>query len=649
MRISEIKPIVYFFILAALTTTLSSNPLPFVKVYESGTSVFNLTGYNITAPVKELENETAVLKECLNTIGIKKTGRGTPISLKLSEIELPVNDKKYRELIYKQGYHLRIQSEGILIESPSPEGIYYGIQTFLKCIEDTILHEVDISDWPDIPIRMIMVDPARQNENFEYYKRLIDFCGQYKINRIQIHLTDAQTACLYHEDYPELLHPHAWTKEDISTLCEFAARRHIQIVPEIESFGHSRMFTRMKDAKDYLHQTEMMESDNPWIIIDIPGYTNMLCPASDKAITYLSEMYQTATAFNSDYIHIGFDEVDLSNCIRCNDKFGKLSGARLFQEHMNHCVRIAGDNYEKIGVWGDMIIKHPEILDNIPNAEIIINDWYYFPDVTANSVDLFLEKGFEVIACPALVCWPHIMLPDHNNYTNISRFTRIAREKELLGVNTTIWVPMRYMSDILWTGIAFAAVQAWGGSNWNETEFYHKFVQDYFGSPQGEEFRRIWLELCSISLHLDTFFAGTWNDNASLENARRMATEKSGEFNNTIKHLDKLQKEFSTLGHSITRHIIEFNVIEQTIALRSFVLQHILASNYVKTDPDRLKELDQECQIAFQWIEQDWDRNRYPDDPNKNGMFVPTDHILYRFRRMHEFHQVLLNNRQQPD
>lgn len=71
---------------------------------------------------------------------------------------------------------------------------------------------------------------------------------------------------------------------------------------------------------------------------------------------------------------------------------------------------------------------------------------------------MFQEKGFEIIACPALVCWPHIMFPDHNNYTNISRFTKIAYEKELLGVNTTIWTPMRYMSDILWTGIAFASV-----------------------------------------------------------------------------------------------------------------------------------------------------------------------------------------------
>ena len=77
------------------------------------------------------------------------------------------------------------------------------------------------------------------------------------------------------------MHPYAWKKNDILELKNFASRHHITWVPEIESFGHSRMFTRLKDAKDYLHQTEMMESDSPWIIIDIPGYTNMLCPASE--------------------------------------------------------------------------------------------------------------------------------------------------------------------------------------------------------------------------------------------------------------------------------------------------------------------------------------------------------------------------------
>jgi len=627
---------------------LCGNSLPFVKIYKTKDISFAFPGYTITTSSGKLQNEKSILRESLQEIGIKEDADGVIINLVLSDIGLPIEQKKYRERINTQGYHLQIASNEIKIESPSSAGIYYGVQTLLRMCKSDSLQEVDILDWPDFPVRMIMVDPARQHENKSYYKRLIEFCGQYKINHIQFHLTDSQTSSLFHKDFPELMHPYAWGKKDILELNNFASRHHIKLVPEIESFGHSRMFTRMKDATDYLHQTEMKQSESLWIVIDIPGYTNMLCPASDKALTYIKEMYQKASAFESDYIHIGFDEVDLSNCNRCNEKYGKISGPQLFQKHLNHCIQIADHNFTKIGVWGDMILKHPEILDNIPRDKVIINDWYYFPDVTSKSINLFQEKGFEIIACPALVCWPHIMFPDFNNYTNIHRFTEIAYEKELLGVNTTIWAPMRYMSDILWTGIAFAAVHSWAGSNWNETEFYKDFVWDFFGSPQGEAFMKVWNELCAISIHLDTFYTGAWSDQESLDNAKLLAAEKTEKFNNIVYHLQRLQKELSIIGSSVKKHSIEWNVIEQTTALRCYIIQHLLASNKIKTDHGwnmgLIKKLDESCLLALEWIENNWDRNRYSDDPNKEGIYVPTDHILYRFKQMHEFHQNILEN-----
>lgn len=634
------------YLIISIPIVMHAQSLPFVKISKTTGSSFIFSGHTIQISSEELENEESILKDSLREIGVNEKADGVAINLVLSDIELPIKRQKYREQIYNQGYHLQISSEKIEIKSPSPAGIYYGIQTFLKICNSDSMHEVNIMDWPDLPIRMIMVDPARQLENKSYYKRLIDFCGQYKINHIHIHLTDAQTSALFHEDFPELMHPHAWKKNDILELKNYASRHHIKLMPEIESFGHSRMFTRLKDAKDYLHQTEMMESDSPWIIIDIPGYTNMLCPSSEKAIAYIKEIYQKATAFENDYIHIGFDEVDLSNCKRCNEKFGNITGPQLFQKHLNQCIQIADQNFTRIGVWGDMIRKHPEILDNIPKDKVIIFDWYYFPDVKSKSVALFQEKGFDVIACPALVCWPHIMFPDHNNYTNISRFIEIAYEKELLGVNTTIWVPVRYMSDILWTGIAFAAVHSWSGSTWNEADFYKEFVLDFFASPQGEAFMKIWNELCAISIHLDTFFTGAWSDFESLNNAKLLASEKTEELHATVNRLQKRQKELSIIGDSVKKHSIEWDVIQQTTAMRIYIVQHLLASNQIETEHgwnfELIKKLDESCLQSIKWIEDNWDRNRYSDDPNKNGIYVPTDHILFRFKKMHEFHQELV-------
>ncbi len=641
-----VQKISIIFLLASLPIAVYGNSTPFVKICTTTGASFNFSSYSLHISSKGLENEKSLMRESLRKIGVRESTNGIAIDLLLSDIDLPIQREKYREQIYEQGYRLHISADSIKIVSPSPAGIYYGIITFLQnCTADS-LYEVDIKDWPDFPVRMIMVDPARQHEMKSYYKRLIEFCGLYKINCIHFHLTDSQTSCLFHEEYPELMHPYAWKRNDIFELNVFAAKHHITLQPEIESFGHARMFTRLKDAEEYLHQTEMNQSDSPWIIIDIPGYTNMLCPASDKAVKYLEEMYQTASHFNSDCIHIGFDEVDLSKCARCYEKFGHITGPQLFGRHLNNCIEISGRHFKKIGLWGDMILKHPEILETIPSDKVIIYDWYYFPDVASHSVNLFQNQGFEVIACPALVCWPHILFPDHNNYTNISRFTKIAYDNELLGVNTTIWAPMRYMSDILWTGIAFAAVHSWAGSIWNETEFYREFVREFFGSPQGEAFKKVWNELCAISIHLDTFYTGSWSDHESLDQAKVLATERAEEYNSIVNRLQLVQKELSVIGTSITRHSIEWDAIEQTTAMRCYILQHLLASNKIETDQGwnsaLIQKLDDSCVLALKWIENNWDRNRYADDPNKNGIYVPTDHILHRFKLMHEFHQYLL-------
>jgi len=47
-------------------------------------------------------------------------------------------------------------------------------------------------------------------------------------------------------------------------------------------------------------------------------------------------------------------------------------------------------------------------------------------------------------------------------------------------------------------------------------------------------------------------------------------------------------------------------------------------------------------------IERDWDRNRFADDPGKEGRFLRIQHLLYQFKQMREFHQELLEEESGP-
>jgi N-acetyl-beta-hexosaminidase len=90
-----------------------------------------------------------------------------------------------------------------------------------------------------------MIDAARLPEPLSYYRRLIDFCADWGFNAILFRLADDQGSAFRFTSHPELItHPHAFTAQELSCLSGYAASRGIDLIPEIESFGHTAYITR---------------------------------------------------------------------------------------------------------------------------------------------------------------------------------------------------------------------------------------------------------------------------------------------------------------------------------------------------------------------------------------------------------------------
>jgi hypothetical protein len=646
--IKIIKIIPFLFVFFSISSS-AQDVIPFVKKIEINEPKLSLKSVYLAPTDSALENEKKHLLEKFAAKEININSDGIPLSLSIGTVPIPELNSTYQKDIETQAYQISVDESGIKIKGINGRAIYYGILTldFLLNSSHEISH-MEIIDWPDLPVRMIMLDPARQNENFDYYKRVIKFASRYKLNSILIHLTDDQTSALFHEDFEELMHPNAWKKSEIENLIAFAKRYHVDLIPEIESLGHSRMFTRLPDFQEYLHQTGIDTVREGWSGTGIPGYTNVLCPASPKAIDYLNKMYlKTAESFDHSWIHIGLDEVDITNCERCFNTFGEISVEDWFALHLNKCKDQLTSIGKKAGVWGDMLIHYPKILDKLSPEQTIIFDWNYRSDVDDKSVKLFKEKGFEIIASAALVCWPHMILPDEHNFENIRKFTEIARENDLLGINTTIWIPTRYMSDVLWDGIAFAAVHAWSGSVWDEEQFYEIFSLEFFGSGGGKQFGKMRKELRNIIWHLDDFNTSCWIDQKSLDKAQNLYTEKETEVNDYILKLTELESEMKNFSSGVYRNITDWEVLIQSTEILKYVLVHLQSAPAIIRDLQAnkiiLENLDKICVKFIKWIEDDWNRNRYEDDPNKEGIYLPNQHLLYRFKQMHLFHQQLLS------
>jgi hexosaminidase len=166
----------------------------------------------------------------------------------------------------KESYEMSIQKEKVHISASSKAGIFYGIQTFRQLLPAGIEGEHsasetsyqlplgEIKDSPNYSYRGMMLDVARHFFEVEEVLVLIDRLAKYKINHLHLHLSDDQGWRIEIKSWPLLTKIGGstevgggkggyYTQEDYQKIVQYAEKRHITIVPEIDLPGHTNSAT----------------------------------------------------------------------------------------------------------------------------------------------------------------------------------------------------------------------------------------------------------------------------------------------------------------------------------------------------------------------------------------------------------------------
>ena len=110
-----------------------------------------------------------------------------------------------------EGYTLDVADSGVRIKAKTPQGLFYGMQSFLQLLPAEIespsavkgiawiAPAVSIKDEPRFGYRGIMLDPCRHFIPVENIKKQLDVLALFKINRMHWHLTDDQARAIENE------------------------------------------------------------------------------------------------------------------------------------------------------------------------------------------------------------------------------------------------------------------------------------------------------------------------------------------------------------------------------------------------------------------------------------------------------------------
>jgi hexosaminidase len=153
-----------------------------------------------------------------------------------------------------EGYLLLVSANGVRVETSTQAGAFYARQTLAQLIEfdeqGPLLPAVEIRDAPRFAYRGLMLDVVRHFHPVETVEAVIDRAASLKLNALHLHLTDDQGWRLQLRSHPELAEHGSgselgggpggsYTLEDWRRIVDYAATRHMIVVPEFDLPGHT--------------------------------------------------------------------------------------------------------------------------------------------------------------------------------------------------------------------------------------------------------------------------------------------------------------------------------------------------------------------------------------------------------------------------
>lgn len=321
-----------------------------------------------------------------------------------------------------EGYELSVSPDAIRLSAATAAGLFYGVQTLRQMLppefESHAAGEkrgevpcVYIQDSPRFRWRGLMLDCSRTFQSVDYLQHTLDRMALYKLNVLQLHLTDDQGWRLEIKKYPELTgkgaqfpaqyaeppsHQGFYTQEQMHDLVAYAARRHITIVPEIEMPGHSLAALSV--------MPQLSCTGGPFEIFPYfkgPGIMpEILCAGKEETFVFLRDVLDEVMAtFPSEFVHIGGDEAPKTRwkaCPHCQKRIqdeGLKNEAEL-QSWFNRRVE------RMLAAKGRRLIGWDEILEGGLSPTAAVMSWRG----TAGGVAA-AQAGHDVVMSPTSHCY----------------------------------------------------------------------------------------------------------------------------------------------------------------------------------------------------------------------------------------------------
>jgi len=304
----------------------------------------------------------------------------------------------------EEGYKLDIQPEHIRIRARSAKGAFYAVQTLRQLFPasfntpapepyaEWLAPCCTIEDAPRFQYRGLHLDVGRHFFPVPFIKRYIDLLAMHKLNTFHWHLTEDQGWRIEIKKYPKLQTVAScrketlvgrkydqttatfdgkeycgfYTQEEIKDVVEYARRRFVNIIPEIEMPGHAQ--AALSAYPELGCTGGPYEAATSWGV-----FPEVFCAGNEQTFEFIDNVLKEVCAlFPGPYVHIGGDECPKDRwkaCPKCQKRM-KAEGLKDEHELQSYFIQRAEKMLAK---QGKKLIGWDEILEGglAPTATVM--------------------------------------------------------------------------------------------------------------------------------------------------------------------------------------------------------------------------------------------------------------------------------------
>jgi hexosaminidase len=365
-----------------------------------------------------------------------------------------------------QAYRLIVTASGITIWSADSAGAFYGMMTLaqlpVRAGDAWRVPCVRISDRPALEWRILSDDVSRGPlPTMRYFKERIRTIAAFKMNGYSPYMEHVFAS----PTDPLPAWPDGITPAQLHELDLYAARYHVALIPEQQTFAHMHNTLRIEQyasAADFPH-----------------GF--LLDPGSTLAAAYLKRIIaqELAEVPRPPFFHIGSDETSTLGEGTSAEYVASHGGrSAVYAQHINEMNALIAPSGARIMLWDDGIESDPSIIKLLPRTAVIVN-WHYDAEKSFEPyIRTIAGGGFEQMVAPGANNWSRIFPDLTTALPNERLFIDEGKAAHVLGLFQTVWHDDgETLFEATWYPVLYAAADAWSTSD----GFADDFPSAFFG------------------------------------------------------------------------------------------------------------------------------------------------------------------------